>query len=402
VLLSSLVIAALVQDAPQRSPGEAVVFELKAILPAETGRRLPWSPKGRPIELLADPPEDWRTRLGASAETLLIDPLFAALEIGPAAGPPVLLAWCRGERGRPHRDRLLIDADRDGRLDPERERLEARAAARRDRVWIEFPSVIITMPWEDDPATRHEFTLWSMSPVEAPDAAPPRLFITARSWMEGEITIDGTPYRIALLEFDNDGRFTRLDRWLIVPDGPQAEERLGKIEPLASPVRPCFIGEQAYRLSDVSSSAARAAVRRSDDLLSLPPAPDESRPLAERDAAWLNDLGAALQQAAREHRPVLVAWTAMWSGPCRVLERTTLRDAAIVSLLEERYIGVRMDRDDRIDLAARQGVREVPALIIFDSNGRELARRTGAATAAELEAWLREHRAGSARESNPP
>lgn len=71
--------------------------------------------------------------------------------------------------------------------------------------------------------------------------------------------------------------------------------------------------------------------------------------------------------------PVLVDFTAVWCGPCKMLE-------PIVKQLAQEWEGtvkvVKLDVDNNADLAMQYQVMGVPTLMLF-SNGQPLERLTG-------------------------
>lgn len=71
--------------------------------------------------------------------------------------------------------------------------------------------------------------------------------------------------------------------------------------------------------------------------------------------------------------PVLVDFTAVWCGPCKMLE-------PIVKQLAQEWDGqvkvVKLDVDNNADLAMQYQVMGVPTLMLF-SNGQPLERLTG-------------------------
>jgi hypothetical protein len=89
---------------------------------------------------------------------------------------------------------------------------------------------------------------------------------------------------------------------------------------------------------------------------------------------WTDDLFA---RAKSEHRLVLLDLEAVWCHWCHVMDETTYRDPAVVALLRDHYLIVRVDQDSRPDLSNRYEDYGWPATIVFDADGKELVKRSG-------------------------
>ncbi|MBI4470115.1 MAG: thioredoxin family protein [Acidobacteria bacterium] len=82
--------------------------------------------------------------------------------------------------------------------------------------------------------------------------------------------------------------------------------------------------------------------------------------------------------------PVLADFYATWCGPCQAM-------APIVERLAQRFAGraqvVKVDIDERPDLAVRFGVRGVPSFLLF-AGGRAVARTVGTSSEEALAALI--------------
>ena len=94
-------------------------------------------------------------------------------------------------------------------------------------------------------------------------------------------------------------------------------------------------------------------------------------------------------RAKRENKFVLLDLEAVWCHWCHVMAETTYRDPAVVTLMNERYIAVRVDQDARPDLASRYEDYGWPATVIYAPDGTEIVKKQGYIEPAGMARLLR-------------
>jgi uncharacterized protein len=74
---------------------------------------------------------------------------------------------------------------------------------------------------------------------------------------------------------------------------------------------------------------------------------------ASQPVHWMPWSAAAFQRARREDRPVLLDIGAVWCHWCHVMDRESYEDEATAALINELYVPVKVDRDERPDVDGR-------------------------------------------------
>lgn len=89
---------------------------------------------------------------------------------------------------------------------------------------------------------------------------------------------------------------------------------------------------------------------------------------------WRTDLDAALVEARRDGRRVVVDFTADWCPPCIAMKHDVWPDARVAAAIAEGFVPVLIDTDRDGATSARFTVESIPTVVVLDATGRELAR----------------------------
>jgi thiol-disulfide isomerase/thioredoxin len=108
---------------------------------------------------------------------------------------------------------------------------------------------------------------------------------------------------------------------------------------------------------------------------------------AELPAGWQTNYSSALPEAVNAKRPALLYFTASWCGPCKLMSRLTLTNAAVEQALSAME-HVAVDIDDHQQFAAKYAIDAVPTFVLLSLNGDEVRRTTGYQTADDFLRWL--------------
>ncbi len=82
--------------------------------------------------------------------------------------------------------------------------------------------------------------------------------------------------------------------------------------------------------------------------------------------------------------PVLVDFWATWCGPCKMIAPELVKVASAVT---GKWLVAKLDIDHNQEIASRFGISSIPTMAVF-SNGKEIARQSGAMGAAGIRKFM--------------
>jgi uncharacterized protein YyaL (SSP411 family) len=91
---------------------------------------------------------------------------------------------------------------------------------------------------------------------------------------------------------------------------------------------------------------------------------------------WLEWSPRAFARAEAEKKPVLLSLVTAWSDECAAMDETTYAHPDVVSVIEQRFVAVRVDADRRPDINDRYNLGGWPTTVFLTSRGATLSGGT--------------------------
>ncbi|MEW6387497.1 MAG: thioredoxin family protein [Thermodesulfobacteriota bacterium] len=92
---------------------------------------------------------------------------------------------------------------------------------------------------------------------------------------------------------------------------------------------------------------------------------------------WRDNWEAALAEAKAAQRPLLLEIYLEGCPHCRRLAQETHGDAAVAAAVNQRFLPVRLEGRQHMDLVQKLGVRGAPTTLLFSPQGEERHRFSG-------------------------
>ena len=98
---------------------------------------------------------------------------------------------------------------------------------------------------------------------------------------------------------------------------------------------------------------------------------------------WRTDWQGALDEAQKTNLPLALEFFMEGCPACGRLVRETHQDPAVVKILNQRFVPVRLEARDHMDLVEQYQVTATPTILLFSSQGQEKHRFDGFQTGEE-------------------
>jgi hypothetical protein len=100
------------------------------------------------------------------------------------------------------------------------------------------------------------------------------------------------------------------------------------------------------------------------------------RPNRAGEINWRAWSPEAFEAAQREDKPILLGISAVWCHWCHVMDETSYSDPQVIELINERFVPVRVDNDQRPDVNARYNMGGWPTTAFLTPAGEVMAGST--------------------------
>src|SRR5213594_1861959 len=93
------------------------------------------------------------------------------------------------------------------------------------------------------------------------------------------------------------------------------------------------------------------------------------RPNRASDIGWRDWGEKAFQEAQVADKPILLAISAVWCHWCHVMDETSYSDPEVIRMINERYVPIRVDNDERPDVNRRYNMGGWPSTVFLTPEG---------------------------------
>lgn len=101
------------------------------------------------------------------------------------------------------------------------------------------------------------------------------------------------------------------------------------------------------------------------------------------------DYKAALETAKKEHKPVVVVFSAAWCGPCQSMKKNVYPSKEVTPL-HDKFVWAYLDVDQDANAAAatKYGVQGIPHIQFLSADGKDLGNQIGGTSSGDFAGTL--------------
>jgi thiol:disulfide interchange protein len=109
-------------------------------------------------------------------------------------------------------------------------------------------------------------------------------------------------------------------------------------------------------------------------------------PLSGIDWRTTPTLEPVLEEAKKTGKPVFIEFSAVWCGPCKIMEKKVFKDPEVYQYLNRHFLSYKVDVDapNGKPIAQQYEVQGMPTVVFVNAKGTELERELGLITSKEF------------------
>jgi uncharacterized protein YyaL (SSP411 family) len=98
--------------------------------------------------------------------------------------------------------------------------------------------------------------------------------------------------------------------------------------------------------------------------------------MTETKVSWLKWTEESFEKAKELDKPILLGISAVWCHWCHVMDQTTYSDSEVARIIEDKFVPIRVDRDQRPDIDKRYNMGGWPSTAFLTPDGEVLTGGT--------------------------